>query len=273
MAKLRLDMLLLQRGLCTSREQARGLILAGKVTVAGSMVDKAGQAVAEDAVIAITAPEHNYVSRGGLKLEKALAEFAVSLAGKSMLDVGSSTGGFTDCALQNGAARVIALDVGTGQLDWKLRNDSRVHVMERTNIRHVTPQDLPFIPDVASIDVSFISLKLVLPVVYGLLPEGGEVIALIKPQFEAGKEQVSRGKGVIRDGAIHRETISAVLVTARETGFALLGLTWSPIRGPEGNIEFMAWLRKGDLTPLSSALDQQVFDVVELAHKEFTGEK
>ncbi len=265
--------MLLQRGLCTSREQARGLILAGKVKVAGKTVDKAGQAIAEDAAIEIVAPEHNYVSRGGLKLEKAVQQFGFNLLGRRMLDVGSSTGGFTDCALQNGVARVIALDVGTGQLDWKLRNDSRVHVMEKTNIRFVSSSDLPFTPDLVTIDVSFISLRLVLPVVYGLLGGDGEVIALIKPQFEAGKEQVSRGKGVIRDAAVHHETIMSVLTCAQETGFSLSGLTWSPIRGPEGNIEFIAWLRKGAPMPVPPDFCDLVCAVVEGAHKDFSGEK
>lgn len=273
MAKQRLDVLLLERGLCQSREQGRGLILAGKVRVDGKLVDKAGQAVSETACIEVAAPEHAYVSRGGLKLEKALQEFGLDLHGKGMLDVGSSTGGFTDCALQNGALKVIALDVGTGQLDWRLRNDARVHVMERTNIRHVTPGDLPFVPEVATIDVSFISLRLVLPVVAGLVADTGLIVALIKPQFEAGREEVSRGRGVIRDSAVHRETILAVLAGAAGAGLALKGLTWSPIRGPEGNIEFIAWFERAANDEPLPDFDGLVQTVVMQAHKEFAGEK
>lgn len=273
MAKQRLDLLLLERGLCQSREQARGLILAGKVKVGGKVVDKAGQAVSQDAALEVATPEHGYVSRGGLKLEKALREFAIDLGGKTLLDVGSSTGGFTDCALQHGASQVVALDVGTGQLDWKLRNDPRVIVMERTNIRHVTRGCLPFVPNVVSIDVSFISLRLVLPVVSALLDDGGEVIALIKPQFEAGREQVSRGRGVIRASDVHVDTVVGVIASAGDVGLTLRGLTWSPIRGPEGNIEFVAWLQKDPARVPLPDLPEQVSGVVLGAHKEFAGEK
>lgn len=267
MQKQRLDLLLVERGLAASREKARGLILSGRVSVDGARQDKAGYNCRLDADITVQQPPHPYVSRGGLKLEKAIQAFSIDLRGLALLDVGSSTGGFTDCALRHGAERVIALDVGTGQLDWSLRGDSRVHVMERTNIRQVKVEDLPFVPQIVTIDVSFISLQLVLPVVASLVAEGGLVIALIKPQFEAGREAVSRGKGVIRDKETHISTISSVLRTAQETGLGCLGLTWSPILGPEGNMEFICCLKQG-FEDDGEACADQVTALVKQAHKD-----
>ena len=264
--KKRLDVLLAERGLCESREKARGLILSGLVSVNGSKADKVGHAFPEDATIEITAPEHSYVSRGGLKLEKALRELKVSVLDKIVLDVGASTGGFTDCALQNGAAHVIAVDVGSGQLAWKLRTDPRVTVMEKTNARYLTRDMLHHTPSLATVDVAFISLKLMFPMLMQVLPPQGEVIALIKPQFEAGREVVSRGRGVVRDHSVHESVILDILKAAEALNWALQGLTYSPITGPEGNIEFIGWWSMtGDAIspPIISKL-------VDIAHKEFS---
>jgi 23S rRNA (cytidine1920-2'-O)/16S rRNA (cytidine1409-2'-O)-methyltransferase len=216
--------------------------MAGLVLVDEEPVDKAGTKIPRSASVKVKGAIHPYVSRGGLKLEKALREFSIDLKGAVMLDIGASTGGFTDCALQNGAASVYAIDVGYNQLDWSLRNDARVHVMERMNFRYMEPKDLTGpVPTFASIDVSFISLKLILPPLRKLLAEGGETVALIKPQFEAGKEKVGKS-GVIRDPGVHEEVIVTVLGFAQETGFRVKGLTYSPIKGGEGNIEFLAYL-------------------------------
>lgn len=262
--KSRLDLLLVQRQLADSREKAKAMILCGQVTVNGEIADKAGHSYPEDADVSLIAPPHSYVSRGGLKLEKALRAFEMSVNGKHLLDVGASTGGFTDCALQHGASSVSSVDVGSGQLAWKLRQDTRVQVLEKTNVRNLTKEMLVRTPDAATVDVSFISLKLVFPVLDSLLPARGDVIALIKPQFEAGREAVSRGKGVIWDGAIHRAVIGDVLATARALGWGLYGLTHSPITGPEGNIEFIGWWKVADVDRNLLDIEQIVLD----AHKE-----
>jgi 23S rRNA (cytidine1920-2'-O)/16S rRNA (cytidine1409-2'-O)-methyltransferase len=237
----RLDLLLLERGLVDSREEGRRRILAGDVLVNDQAVTKAGSAIDARAAIRLKA-RSRYVSRGGFKLEKALSEFAVDVNGKTALDVGASTGGFTDCLLAHGAARVIAVDVGYGQLDWKLRNDSRVTVLEKTNIRYLEPDALPGRAELASIDVSFISLKLVLPRLILLLIPRHEVIALIKPQFEVGKGQVGKG-GVVRSSREHERVIAAMTTAAIEQGYHVVGVIESPLLGPKGNEEFLMYLR------------------------------
>ena len=241
--KERLDVLMVKRNLAPSREKAKAVIMSGNVFVDGQREDKAGAAFREEAVIEVRGHALPYVSRGGLKLEKALAVFDMTVAGKVCTDVGASTGGFTDCMLKNGAAKVYAIDVGRGQLDWKLRQDERVVCMEKTNIRYVTPEDIGEPVDFSSIDVSFISLSKVLPAVYGYLREEGEVAALIKPQFEAGREKVGK-KGVVREKSTHLEVIEAVTGYARGAGFSVLDLNFSPIKGPEGNIEYLIHLKK-----------------------------
>jgi len=237
----RLDLLLLERGLVDSREEGRRRILAGDVLVNDQAVTKAGSAIDARAAIRLKA-RSRYVSRGGFKLEKALSEFAVDVNGKTALDVGASTGGFTDCLLAHGAARVIAVDVGYGQLDWKLRKDPRVTVLEKTNIRHLEPDALPGRADFASIDVSFISLKLVLPRLKLLLSARHEVIALIKPQFEVGKGKVGKG-GVVRSSEEHERVIAAMTAAAIEQGYHVVGVIESPLLGPKGNKEFLMYLR------------------------------
>ncbi len=265
MAKIRLDVFLTEKGLVSSRERAKSLIMAGQVYVKNQKCDKAGMMISEDETeVEIRGEQLKYVSRGGLKLEKAINEFSISLQGKTTMDIGASTGGFTDCMLQNGAKKVFAVDVGYGQFAWKLRSDERVVNMERTNIRYVTPDDIGQKIELASIDVSFISLKLVLPVVYNLLCDGGEVVALIKPQFEAGKGQVGK-KGVVRDKNIHFEVIQTVLEFALDNGFSLKGLSYSPIKGPEGNIEYLAYLKKGQADTKITDLD--IMTVVDSSHE------
>lgn len=239
--KERLDRLLHQRQLVSSREVGRRLIMAGEVTVDGRVVDKPGTQVPVDAQVEI-ATRPPYVSRGGLKLEAALATFAVDVKGLVAADVGASTGGFTDCLLQHGASRVYAIDVGYGQLDWELRQDERVVVLERTNARYL--ESLPEAVDLVVVDVSFISLKLILPQAQEWLRPGGEIIALIKPQFEAGRRQVGKG-GVVRDPAVHRAVLEDLLGWSAAGGLAPMGLVRSPIKGPSGNIEFLVWLRPG----------------------------
>lgn len=241
--KVRLDVLVHSLGLCESRERARAVIMAGQVYIDNIKHDKAGDMVPEDCTPEIRGETLHYVSRGGLKLEKAMREFPIELGGRVCMDIGASTGGFTDCMLQNGAAKVYSVDVGYGQLAWKLRGDERVVNMERTNIRYVTEEDIGEEIDFASIDVSFISLALVLPVAYRLLSAGGRCVALIKPQFEAGRAQVGK-KGVVRDLNVHCEVIEKVVKIAREIGFGVLGLSFSPIKGPEGNIEYLVYLGK-----------------------------
>lgn len=240
--KERLDVLMTGRGLAESREKAKALIMAGLVYVDGQREDKAGQNFPSEVTIEVRGNRLPYVSRGGLKLEKALKEFPLSLAGKICMDVGASTGGFTDCMLQQGAVKVYAVDVGHGQLDWKLRNDNRVVCLEKTNIRYATRAEVPEEIAFSSIDVSFISLSKVLPAVRALLAAEAEVVALIKPQFEAGREQVGK-HGVVRDAKVHVEVIEHVLDYAAASRFVPLGLSFSPIRGPEGNIEYLIWLR------------------------------
>ena len=243
--KVRLDVLLVSRGLAESREKAKAVIMEGKVFVKGQREDKAGAMFDEAAPIEIHGQKLKYVSRGGLKLEKAVEHFDLKLEGKVCMDVGSSTGGFTDCMLQNGAAKVYAVDVGTNQLDWKLRSDPRVVCMEKTNIRYLLPEQLDEKPEFASIDVAFISLTKVLRPVRELLTPDGQVAALIKPQFEAGREKVGK-KGVVREKSTHLEVIRQVLTFAWTAGFDILALEFSPIKGPEGNIEYLAWLQKTD---------------------------
>ena len=242
--KKRLDVLLTERGLQESRQRAQAVIMSGEVFVNGQRVDKPGTAVAEDAQIEIRGGTLAYVSRGGLKLEKAMATFPIDLHGAVCADIGASTGGFTDCMLQNGAEKVYAVDVGYGQLAWKLRSDPRVVCLERTNARYLTHEQVPDELDFASVDVSFISLKLILPPLNGLLKDGGHAACLVKPQFEAGREKVGK-KGVVRDPDVHLEVLEHFLDYAKESDFTVLGLTYSPIRGPEGNIEYLGYLEKG----------------------------
>ncbi len=241
--KERLDILLVKRKLAPSREKAKAVIMSGSVFVDGQREDKAGAAFPEESVIEVRGRTLPYVSRGGLKLEKALQNFDVDVKGKVCTDVGASTGGFTDCMLQNGALKVYAIDVGRGQLDWKLRQDERVVCMEKTNIRYVTPEDIGEPVDFSSVDVSFISLSKVLPAIWSYLRSQGQVVALIKPQFEAGREKVGK-KGVVREKSTHVEVIEAVFGYAVQTGFDVSELDFSPIRGPEGNIEYLAHLVK-----------------------------
>lgn len=241
--KERLDILLVKRNLAVSREKAKAIIMSGNVFVEGQREDKAGSAFAEEVQIEVRGHALPYVSRGGLKLEKALANFDVTVSGKICTDVGASTGGFTDCMLKNGALKVYAIDVGRGQLDWKLRQDERVVCMEKTNIRYVTPEDIGEPVDFSSIDVSFISLSKVLPPVCRYLKAQGEVVALIKPQFEAGREKVGK-KGVVREKSTHIEVIEAVTGYALSAGFSVMNLDFSPIKGPEGNIEYLVHLKK-----------------------------
>ena len=262
-AKQRLDVALVERGLAETRQKAQATIMSGIVYVNGQKVDKAGFAVAPEAQLEVRGNALPYVSRGGLKLEKAMREFGLRLDGCVCADIGASTGGFTDCMLQNGAVKVYAVDVGYGQLDWKLRSDPRVVCMERTNARYLTHEQVPDELDFASIDVSFISLKLILPAVNGLLRDGGHVACLVKPQFEAGREKVGK-KGVVRDPAVHLEVLEHFLGHARESGYGVLALTYSPIRGPEGNIEYLGYLEKG-------AAAERSFDLaalVEASHAE-----
>ncbi len=242
--KERLDLILVQRGLFQSREKAKAAIMSGSIYVNGQREDKAGSMFYDvpETQIELRGRKLPYVSRGGLKLEKAIASFGIELAGKCCMDIGASTGGFTDCMLQSGAALVYAVDVGYGQLDWKLRNDSRVVCMEKTNIRYISPDDIGQRLDFASCDVSFISLKKVLPAVRPLFSEHGEMVCLIKPQFEAGREEVGK-HGVVRDIKIHRQVISDIWDFATKEGYTVLGLEHSPIKGPEGNIEYLIYLR------------------------------
>lgn len=264
MKKTRLDQLVFDRGLTESRERAKTSIMAGLIFVNGQRCDKPGTPVAEDAGIEIKGETLPYVSRGGRKLEKALKAFQFDPAGMVCADCGASTGGFTDVLLQNGARKVYAIDVGYGQLAWSIRSDPRVVVMERTNVRYVTPDMLDETPELAVMDLSFISVRLVLPVVRALLPDGGWVICLIKPQFEAGKEKVGK-KGVVREKETHVEVVRGFLDFAPTAGLTPLALDFSPIRGPEGNIEYLALLRKGSYD--APALDPKA--VVEASHAAF----
>ena len=258
----RLDVELVNRGLVESRERAKSYIMAGIVYVDNQKALKAGDKVKDGQNIEIRGQKLKYVSRGGLKLEKAIDVFDISLENKVCVDVGASTGGFTDCMLQNGATKVYSIDVGYGQLAWKLRSDERVINMERTNVRHLDLELIKDEVDFTSIDVSFISLKLVLPVVYSFLSDGGNVVALIKPQFEAQREEVGK-KGVIKDKKIHEKVITNSINTAKEIGFGILGLDFSPIKGPEGNIEFLMYLSKNK----EDTIDEDIIvKTVENAH-------
>ncbi len=262
--KERLDILLVKRNLAPSREKAKAMIMAGNVFVDNQREDKAGSTFEDTVSIEIHGNTLKYVSRGGLKLEKAMSRFGLNLDGKICMDIGASTGGFTDCMLQNGAGKVYAVDVGYGQFAWKLRQDERVVCMEKTNIRYVTPEDIADKLDFASVDVSFISLTKVLGPARDLLKENGEMVCLIKPQFEAGREKVGK-KGVVRDKAVHLEVIERVLAFARDTGFSVLHLEYSPIKGPEGNIEYLMHIQKSDTT-LEEGIDAAA--VVSAAHAE-----
>lgn len=242
MQKKRLDILLFEKGLTESREKAKSLIMSGIVFVNDEKIDKAGTVVDENANIEIRGNTLNYVSRGGLKLEKAMKCFPIDLSDKVCMDIGASTGGFTDCMLQNGAKKVFAVDVGYGQLAWKLRCDERVVNLERTNVRHLTAQMVGESIDFISVDVSFISLTLVLPVAKTYLRDKAEMVCLIKPQFEAGRENVGK-KGVVRDKKIHIDVVNKIISFAKEIGFSVKGLTFSPVKGPEGNIEYLIFLK------------------------------
>ena len=263
--KERLDILLVKKGLAPSREKAKTMIMEGNVFVDNNREDKAGSSFDENAKIEIKGNTLKYVSRGGLKLEKAMTHFGITLDGKVCMDIGASTGGFTDCMLQNGASKVYAVDVGYGQFAWKLRQDERVVCMEKTNIRYVTPEDIVDRLDFASVDVSFISLTKVLGPARALLQDDGEMVCLIKPQFEAGREKVGK-KGVVRDKAVHEEVIHKVIDFALETGFSILNLEYSPIKGPEGNIEYLVYIRKTEEGSMADTVD--IHAVVEAAHGE-----
>ena len=268
--KKRLDMLMMERALAPSREKAKAYIMAGDVYVDGQKEDKAGTMFPETVKIEVRGNTLPYVSRGGLKLEKAMKNFDVTLDGKVCMDVGASTGGFTDCMLQNGAVKVYSIDVGYGQLDWKLRQDERVVCMEKTNIRYVVPEDLGEPIDFSSIDVSFISLTKVLEPIRNYLKEDGEIVALIKPQFEAGREKVGK-KGVVRERSVHLEVIRMVISYAVENGFKVLNLEYSPIKGPEGNIEYLLHLQKlsgGETPQRPEDLPVDPAAVVEAAHSQ-----
>lgn len=262
--KNRLDAELFARGLVPSRERGRALIMAGAVYVGGQKALKAGQTVKPDDPIEVRENDNPFVSRGGLKLQKAMQMFPITLEDKICMDVGASTGGFTDCMLQSGAKKVYAIDVGYGQLAWKLRTDPRVVNLERTNFRYCTREQVPDEADFASVDVSFISLRIILPVLYTLLRDGGEAVCLIKPQFEAGRENVGK-KGVVRDSAVHAEVVRSTTAFAAETGFSVRGLTFSPIRGPEGNIEYLMYLCKSQ--DGAAASDDEIDALVRLSHE------
>ena len=270
--KERLDVLLVQQGLANSRELAKAYIMAGNVYVDGQKEDKAGTKVAVTAKLEVKGNQMKYVSRGGYKLEKAMDVFGIRLNGKICLDIGASTGGFTDCMLQNGASKVYAIDVGYGQFAWKLRNDERVVCLEKTNVRYVTHEQVPDEGDFASIDVSFISLTKVLPAVLGVLGEKGQLVCLIKPQFEAGREKVGK-KGVVRDSSVHREVIEMIVEYVRTQSLGILGLDFSPIKGPEGNIEYLIYLDKSQSGMHEDEVQARVDTVVAQSHKILSGEK
>lgn len=265
--KKRLDVLLVEKGLACSREKAKAIIMSGIVFVDGQREDKAGSTFDETKEIVLKGKTLKYVSRGGLKLEKAMKNFDISLDGKICMDVGASTGGFTDCMLQNGAVKVYSVDVGHGQLDWKLRNDDRVVCMERTNMRYVTEEDIDEPAQFVSIDVSFISLTKILPAVYRVLEDGGQVVALIKPQFEAGREKVGK-KGVVRDKKVHEEVIEKICSFAASNGFELLHLDYSPIKGPEGNIEYLLHMKKTQTMENAHDLEKEIPKVVQDSHED-----
>lgn len=264
--KERLDILLVEKGICESREKAKTNIMAGLIFVDGQRVDKAGEKVKVDAEIIFKGEKLKYVSRGGLKLEKAMNTFGIDLTNKVCMDIGASTGGFTDCMLQNNASKVFAVDVGYGQFAWKLRTDERVVCMEKTNIRYLTPEDIGVALDFASIDVSFISLRTIMPAVKALLGDKGEVVALIKPQFEAGRDKVGK-KGVVRDKEVHLEVINTIINFLIENELKVLGLSYSPIKGPEGNREYLVYFTKDKEREGSFELSQ-IEDVVNESHSQ-----
>ena len=258
--KERLDVLLIERGFFDSREKAKAVIMAGEVFVNGQREDKAGSKFDREAEIEVKGKVLKYVSRGGLKLEKAVEVYGLDLMDKTCIDIGSSTGGFTDCMLQNGAAMVYAIDVGTNQLAWKLREDKRVVSMEKTNIRYVTEEDIPEKADFASVDVSFISLTKVLPAAVNLLKDEAYMVCLIKPQFEAGREKVGK-KGVVRDLSVHKEVIELVINFAIGLNFFIKGLTFSPVKGPEGNIEYLLYMQKRNEKMSGAETDKIIKDI------------
>ncbi len=263
--KERLDVLLVKRGLAPSREKAKAIIMSGIVFVDNEREDKAGTTFEEKVNIEVRGKTLKYVSRGGLKLEKAMDVFGVKIEGKTCMDVGASTGGFTDCMLQNGAVKVYSVDVGHGQLAWKLVQDDRVICMDRTNIRYVTPDQIDDVLDFASIDVSFISLTKVLLPVKNLLKENGQIVCLIKPQFEAGRENVGK-KGVVRDKKVHVQVIEKVIEYAMSIGFKILNLDYSPVKGPEGNIEYLLYLQNNGEAPVVDEICVDPVKVVEDSH-------
>lgn len=268
MKKIRIDMHITELGLFDSREKAKRAIMAGIVLVNGQVVDKPGMDIPEDAEITLKENPNKYVSRGGLKLEKAMNEYGISLEGKTCMDIGASTGGFTDCMLKNGAAKVFSVDVGYGQLDYSLRTNPLVVNMERTNIRHVTLEQIGQALDFVSIDVSFISLKLVLPVAMTLMAVESEIVFLIKPQFEAGREQVGK-HGVVREPKVHAQVLRDVTLIAEELGLQIKALTFSPIRGPKGNIEFLCYAKKTEAPPEMSIINSTMIEeLVKRAHVE-----
>lgn len=269
MAKIRLDQLVFDKGFADSREKAKAIVMSGNVFIAGQRCDKPGMQVAPDMEIDVRIKELPFVSRGGYKLDKAVRVFNIGVAGKHCIDCGASTGGFTDVLLQNGAEKVYAVDVGYGQLAWKLRNDERVVNLERTNLRYVTEEQIPEKLDLAVCDVSFISIKLIIPAVVPLLKPGAEFMCLIKPQFEAGREAVGK-KGVVRDPAVHLSVVEDILAFIPTAGLECIGLDYSPIRGPEGNIEYLLYMRNlcGGFEPQSPAPEINPAAVVEKSHQE-----
>lgn len=265
-AKKRLDLILVERGLVPSREKAKAVIMSGAVFVDGQKADKAGETFPEEIELEVRVKENSYVSRGGLKLEKALDFFGADVSGKIALDAGASTGGFSDCLLRRGVEKLYSVDVGYGQLAWEIRNNPRVVCMERTNIRYVTHEQIPDIIEIAVVDVSFISLRIVLPAIRGLMGDTGHVYCLIKPQFEAGREKIGK-KGVVRDPAVHEEVIEDFIHNATDAGFHVCGVTFSPITGPEGNIEFLGHLS----CDASDAGEVDAKKIVEDAHNSLKG--
>ena len=264
--KKRLDVILFERGLVPSREKARAVIMSGDVYVDNQKADKPGTLLKHDAKIEVRSPQMAYVSRGGLKLEKAIKSFNLDLNGKVVMDIGASTGGFTDCMLQNGAKKVYSVDVGYGQLDWKLRNDPRVVNLERTNIRYIDENLVPDKLDFFSVDVSFISLKLVLPVARKFMADGATAVCLIKPQFEAGKENVGKN-GVVRDKSVHESVIAGICDFVLNNGFDIMGLDFSPIKGPKGNIEYLIYLKKSEVPSQLVATEWDIKSLVERSHE------
>ena len=267
MAKKRLDVLVTERGLAESRQKAQAMIMAGQIFSGDRRLEKAGMTVDEAIALEVRGQALRYVGRGGLKLEKAMEVFPIDLHGKITADIGASTGGFTDCMLQNGAAKVYSVDVGYGELAWKLRSDERVVVLERTNARYLDREQIPDALDFASIDVSFISLKLILPAVCALMKEGAHMVTLVKPQFEAGRELVGK-KGIVRDPKVHLMVLEQYLKNAADAGFSVLDITYSPITGQEGNIEYLGFLQKG---PGSDAVSLDLTKIIDAAHTALKG--